>query len=179
MTDRFEPPEVESGAISLSRRRLMGYSAACIVAAWAAGAIDAKAQATPEAVDPAQLEALIALSQTLCGGGTFSNDRATRLLQLLQSDADLEAGLNELLATPPVEGGSLGSDQAQKTAEVILIYWYADLYNGNPLPDRGSAYYQLTTWQAMYTFSWAVCHFYGGWAQEPPTGPIVPANSVS
>lgn len=162
-----------------TRRRFVAQSAAVMTSAAIALHLAAErvaAQATPVAVDPARLQQLTDLSETLCGGGNFDAGRATKLYQIIAADADLTAGLDELLKSPPVAGQSLGSDQAQQTAQVILIFWYADVFDGDPLPDRGTAYYQLTSWQAMYTFSWAVCHIYGGWADEPADGPIVPAN---
>lgn len=179
--DCIDEPSVGFLAAELTRRKLLMRSGALA----ASGALALRlaeagaADATPVAVDADQLQQLIDLSQTLAGGGTFTTARATNLYQVIAADAELSAGLDELLKTPPVNGGSLGSDQATKTAQMILIFWYADLYDGNPLPDRGSAYYQLTAWQAMYTFSWAVCHFYGGWADEPADAPITPANDAS
>lgn len=166
--------------IGLTRRNLLirsgmlGASGAMALRLAEAGAV---AEGTPVAVDATRLQQLIDLSQTLAGGGTFSSDRATILYQLIAADPALTSGLDELLKTPPVSGQPLGSDQAQKTAQMILTFWFADVYDGNPLPDRGTAYYQMTSWQAMYTFSWAVCHFYGGWADAPADAPITPANS--
>lgn len=139
----------------------------------------AAADATPVAVDPGTLQQLAELSQFLCGGGTFSSDRTTTLYQIIFTDPSLEDGFHALIANPPVAGQPIEPDIAHATAQVILLFWYADIYEGAPLPDRGSAYYQMTSWQAMYTFSWAVCHFYGGWADAPADGPITPANSVS
>ena len=98
---------------------------------------------------------------------------------MIFTDPDLETGFDQLIAQPPTPGQPIAPDLAKATAQVILIFWFADFYAGEPLPDRGSAYYQLTSWQAMYTFSWAVCHSYGGWAQEPSTDPIIPAISES
>ena len=142
-------------------------------AAWV-GASDA----TPIAVDPDRLQQLTDLSQMLCGGGTFSADRATNLYQLIFTDPALEAGFQQLIAQPPVAGQPIQPDSANATAQVILIFWFADVYAGEPLPDRGSAYYQMTSWQAMYTFSWAVCHSFGAWAQEPSTDPIRLSTSL-
>lgn len=167
----------------LTRRHFMGWSAGASAALllalrqgdhWA-GAADA----TPIPVDPDRLQQLTELSQTLCGGGSFTTARATNLYQLIFSDPALETGFEQLIAQPPVAGQPIEPDAAKATAQVILLFWFADLYEGEPLPDRGSAYYQVTSWQAMYTFSWAVCHAFGAWAQEPSTDPIIPANSVS
>ena len=165
--------------LDLTRRQVLMRSPA-----WAASAAlmlrmaseRVAAQATPAAVDPDRLQQLTDLSRILCGGGNFDATRATNLLQLIAADPALEAGFEELLDTPPVDDQPIASETAQATAQVILIFWYSDFFAGEPLPDRSSAYYQLTAWQAMYTFSWAVCHVYGGWADAPQTGPLVPAN---
>ncbi|MCA9858820.1 MAG: hypothetical protein KC438_03820 [Thermomicrobiales bacterium] len=165
--------------IELTRRRLLLGSVASAAMAVHLGTDAVAAQATPVSVDPDRLQQLIDLSQTLCGGGNFTTQRATVLYQLIFTDDALESGFEELRANPPAPGQPIEPDLAKATAEVILKFWYADLFAGRPLPDRGSAYYQMTSWQAMYTFSWAVCHFYGGWADEPSTDPLIPANSVS
>ena len=167
----------------LTRRNLMGWTVGASAAALLAlrqGIERVSAQdATPIAVDPDRLQQLIEFSQTLCGGGSFTTARATNLYQLIFTDSDLETGFDQLIAQPPVPGQPIEPDIAKATAQVILLFWFADLYAGEPLPDRGSAYYQLTSWQAMYTFSWAVCHAYGAWAQAPSTDPIIPAISES
>lgn len=164
---------------SLDRRRFLtltgGAGAALLALRRVVERVEA-ADATPVAVDSDRLQQLIDLSQALAGGGSFTNERATVLYQLIAADSALDDGFESLLANPPTPGQAIAPDIAKATAQVILLFWYADLYEGNPLPDRGSAYYQMTSWQAMYTFSWAVCHFYGGWAQEPSTDPIIPSN---
>ena len=98
-------------------------------------------------------------------------------MQIIAGDSNLKSGFDELLATPPVPGQSFGSDLAHATAQTILLYWYVDIFEGEVLPDRSSAYYQLTAWQAMYTPSWAICKSFGGWADAPRTDPLVSANS--
>jgi hypothetical protein len=169
-----------ASAIEWSRRQFMLRSGIWTLAA--AAAVDLGAQgiaaqdATAIAVDPARLQQLTDLSQTLCGGGNITTARATTLYQLIFTDPPLEAGFEQLIATPPVDGQPIEPESAKATAQTILNFWYADLFSGEPLPDRGSAYYQVTAWQAMYTFSWAVCHSFGAWANEPSTEPIVPAN---
>ncbi len=170
-----------SFASLLTRRHFVGWSAsaAALLALRQGAERISAADATPVAVDPDRLQQLIDLSQTLCGGGNFTTARATNLYQLIFTDPALETGFDQLIAQPPVAGQPIEPDVAKATAQVILTFWFADFFAGEPLPDRGSAYYQLTSWQAMYTFSWAVCHFYGGWAQEPSTDPIVPAISES
>lgn len=172
-----------SVASLLTRRTFFGWStgasaAALLALRQGADRISA-ADATPVPVDQERLQQLIDLSQTLCGGGTFATARAETLYQLIFTDPALETGFDQLIAQPPVAGQPIEPESARAAAQVILIFWYADFFAGEPLPDRGSAYYQLTAWQAMYTFSWAVCHFYGGWADEPSTDPLIPANSDS
>jgi hypothetical protein len=165
---------------ALTRRTFMGISAGGVAALLLAMRQRAEAaDATPVAVDDARLQQLIDLSQTLCGGGNFSTARATTLYQLIFTDPALESGFDQLIAQPPVPGQPITPDSAHATAQVILLYWFADLYAGEPLPDRGTAYYQVTSWQAMYTFSWAVCHAYGAWADEPSSDPIIPPISES
>ena len=177
-----ESRPAHSVAGGLTRRDFIGWSAgasaALVLFRQGVERVEA-ADATPVAVDPGTLQQLTDLSQVLCGGGTFNSDRATKLYQIIFTDPALEDGFHALTANPPVAGQPIEPDIARATAQVILLFWFADIYEGEPLPDRGSAYYQLTSWQAMYTFSWAVCHFYGGWANPPADGPLTPANSVS
>lgn len=180
--DNSNQPGIGLLANELTRRKLLAGSGILATAgamSLPAAPANAAADGTPVAVDPAKLQTLTDLSQTLCGGGTFNSDRATKLYQLVYSDPALESGCEQLLSTPPVAGQPITPDSAKTTAEVILDFWYADTYNGNPIDDRGSAYYQLTSWQAMYTFCWGVCHMYGGWADEPQDDSIVPANNES
>lgn len=165
----------------INRRRFIAQSAAgatsAAIALRFATERRAAADATPIPVDPDVLQQLTALSRVLAGGGNFDSGRVSILYQLLSADTDLAAGLDELLKTPPVEGQSLGSDNAQKTAQAILLFWYADIFDAEVRPDRSSAYYQLTAWQAMYTPTWAICKSFGGWADAPRTDPLVAANS--
>lgn len=172
----------EQSVISpLTRRNFIAHSAGLAGAAALALQLAKErvtaADATPSPVDPARLQELTDLSQTLCGGGNLDAGRVSILQQLLGSDPELSAGLDELLANPPSEGASLGSETAQKTAQVILLFWYADVFDDAPLPDRGTAYYQLTAWQAMYTPSWAICKAFGAWGDAPRTDSLVTANS--
>jgi hypothetical protein len=137
-----------------------------------AGQIAAQ-DSSPVAVDPTQLQNLLDLSKTLCGGGNFDPERASMLFELIANDTDLLFGLDELFSNPPVEGQPFGSARAQNTAQTILIYWYAGVFKGEPLANRSTAFYQLTAWQAMYTLPWAVCKDFGGWADAPRVDPLV------
>jgi hypothetical protein len=179
VTDLSPSQRISAGlAVELSRRELVtraGLWAALAALATQILSTPAEAQeATP--VDPAHLQELLDLSSTLCGGGTFNPDRGAMLLRFFRDDPELAAGLDELLASPPVDGESLGSERAQTAAQAILLYWYAGSLRDAPVPDRSTAYYQLTAWQAMYTPSWAVCKVFGGWADPPGSDPLVPAH---
>jgi hypothetical protein len=173
-------PIVSALAVDLTRRRFLvqsGLWAAVAAVATRSLAEQAGAQeASPVAVDPARLQGLMEISKTLCGGGNLDSTRGAMLAQFLDGDPNLAAGLDELLATPPAEGKPLGSQKAEATAQAILLFWYAGEINGAPVPDRATAYYGLTAWQAMYTPSWAVCKAFGGWADPPRTDPLVPSN---
>ncbi len=166
-------------AVELNRRRFVTQSALLAASATAlrlAAERVAAGDTTPVAVDQNDLQQLTDLSRTLCGGGNFNANRATTLAQLIAADTRLSAGLTELLATPPVEGQPFGSPQAERTAQAILLFWYTDIFDGAVLPDRSSAYYQLTAWQAMYTPTWAICKAFGAWGDAPRTDPLTPAN---
>jgi hypothetical protein len=167
-------------AAALTRRDFVGWSAgagAAVLLALRQAAERAEAQdATPVAVDPDELQQLVELSQLLCGGGKFDTGRATGLMLLIAGSPALQTGFAELTATPPVPGQPFGSDLAHATAQTILLYWYVGVFAGAPVADRSTAYYQLTAWQAMYTYSQAVCKAYGGWADPPNLNPIVPGN---
>lgn len=175
---REEPSDLLP-SIEFTRRHVVAFPAALAAATMLRTAADrvAAAEGTPSPIAADRLQQLTELSRTLCGGGNFDDDRTEYLLQLLSADADLQSGFDELLATPPVPGQPFGSDLAHATAQTILLFWYADVFAGDPLPDRPTAYYQLTAWQAMYTPSWAVCKSFGGWADAPAGEPLVPANS--
>lgn len=181
MTHDTSPgPSATALTFELSRRQFLaqaGLWAALAAVATRSIAEPAGAQdASPVAVDPARLQGLLDLSKTLCGGGNLDPDRGAMLAQLLAGDPDLAAGLDELLASPPAEGKPLGSPKAEATAQAILFFWYAGEFKDAPVPDRSTAYYGLTAWQAMYTPPWAVCKAFGGWTDPPRTDPLVPSN---
>jgi hypothetical protein len=140
----------------------------------------AEGTATPTA-DQEQVGKVTALSQALCGGGTFVDSEVEALMKLLASDVKLSQGLDELLATPVDRllsaTPAAGSGSAEATAQAILLYWYTGQFNGNPVPDRAANYTQLLAWQAMYTPAWTTCKLYGGWAEAPTVAPQVPENS--
>jgi hypothetical protein len=171
-------------ARELTRRRFMAAVGLAASLAGLAPHVSQAAQnsglATPTA-DQERGEKLTALSKQLCGGGTFDAALAASLLTLLNSDAKLSQGLDELLAmpaetllsaTPPAT-----SANAETTSQAILQFWYAGSFNGNPIVDRAAGYTQLIAWQAMYTPSWTTCKLYGGWADAPTLAPQVPENS--
>lgn len=163
----------------VTRRRLLIAASASLVGVTP----DALARSTPVATPDVDVsvDQLIALSEELCGGGRFDPDRAAALLRLLTGDETLNAGLHELLANPTSGAGAeatpTASIAAESAAETILLYWYTGYVNDEPVPDRSTMYYQLTSWQAMYTPSFAVCKLFGGWSEAPASKPLVPSIS--
>ena len=124
----------------LTRRMFLGWSAGASAALPLSLRQRAEAaDATPVAVDQERLQQLTDLSQTLCGGGSFSPERLSSLYQLIFTDPALESGFDQLIAQPPTPGQPIEPDEAKATAQVILLFWFADLYEGAPLPDRGTA----------------------------------------
>lgn len=160
----------------LTRRQLLIRAAALTaltavaVRPHVAGASVQDAAATP--VADSRLAGLVNLSQLLCRG-KIDESRASTLLDFLTTDADLSAGLDQLLATPPVPGQPLPDGLPSVTADVVLTYWYAGTFSGQPAPDLATAYYQLTAWQAMYTFPQSTCRGFGAWSEAPHLEPIV------
>ena len=148
MTDRQSAPsELPAFVLALTRRRLLaGLGTSAVLSGLAALPIaEAAAQEAtplPTPVDQARLTNLNDLSRTLCGGGNFDPGRATTLLGLLDGDAALKQGLDELLAAPPVDPATsvtpaaapaaVPSAQAQATSQAILLYWYVGEFNGEP-----------------------------------------------
>jgi hypothetical protein len=168
---------------ALTRRRFMiglGTAAAttCLVPKTAAA--QGAATATPSA-DQQRFDQLAALSKELCGGGEFAAAETSALLNLLDSDAKLRQGLDELLTMPTEEllaaTPSPSSANAQAASRAILLFWYTGSFNGDPITDRAADYTQLLAWQAMYTPAWTTCKLFGAWADAPTLTPQVPENS--
>jgi Membrane bound FAD containing D-sorbitol dehydrogenase len=164
----------------LNRRRLLiGVSvAAALGLATRPSLADQSASQPATPADQAQVDQLIALSKTLCGGGNFDTAQAATLLSLMSKDTHLSNGLAELLATTTTAATPAPvSDDAKAAEQAILLFWYTGYFNGDPLPDHAAIYDQLLAWQAMYTAPWAVCKVYGAWADPPATAPQVPENA--
>ena len=187
MSDLASPGQplgaVERFAIELSRRRLLVATGAIALSASSLRPLRVVAQGTPSAAEADRLTSLLAVSKTLCGGGSFNPDFGQQLLELLDADEELSAGLDALIATPPVDGDGTPvpfaeKDSAEaKAATAILLFWYTGYFAGSPISNRSTLAYQLTSWQAMYTPPVAVCKAFGGWANAPQDGPMQPANS--
>jgi hypothetical protein len=130
-------------------------------------------------VDDATVRELIDLARTLCGGGTFAPAQATMLLILLAADPHLSQGFADLMLAPPVAGAvpvaPSGRSPQAAAMQAILRFWYVGEFAGQPIANRGTAYYTLTAWQAMYTPPFAVCKAYGVWADAPEDHPAVPS----
>jgi hypothetical protein len=164
----------------ITRRRLLVAASVSLATSATPDALARAATSATPGTD-VSVDQLIALSRELCGGGQFDPDRAATLLAVLTGDETLNAGLHELLTNPntglSTEATPSASKAAQSAAETILLYWYTGYVNDEPVPDRSTMYYQLTTWQAMYTPSFAVCKLFGGWSEAPAAGPLVPGIS--
>ncbi|MCC6313895.1 MAG: hypothetical protein IT337_07760 [Thermomicrobiales bacterium] len=195
--------------VELSRRRLLAGAGSFAVLTGLGLPLAGGAQSAtpiPAPVAKEDLDALIGVSRTLSGGGNFNADQATMLWHLLAADPALKQGLDELLASPPVDprlsasatseatpaatpqpvtaraagvsgGADVVSPQRQAASQAILLFWYAGIFGGDPIANRSTAYYGLTAWQAMYTPTWAICKAYGAWADPPSIKPLAPANT--
>lgn len=197
MGHKLPNPELSAGfARELSRRRLLaGMGLAAAGLRFAPHSAFAVQTATPSADQP-EVDRLLALSQSLCGGGTFDPGQGATLLTLMTSDPSLARGLDELYAAPatPVPAAtpigtpsgesaqatpvaSTRSPDAQAAAQAILLFWYAGVFKDQPIQDRSSVYTNLVAWQAMYTPSWTTCKLFGGWADAPTLTPQQPENA--
>lgn len=174
-------------ARELTRRRLIASFGVAAAIGFTSESTFAVQTATPSP-EQAEIDQLLALSKELCGGGTFDQAQAAVLLHLLKGDAKLGRGLTELQAIVPAEAtpanprtiatpAAARSSEAQAAAEAILLFWYAGVFNGDPIQDRSSVYTNLLAWQAMYTPAWTTCKLFGGWADPPSLTPQVPENA--
>lgn len=164
--------------LGISRRRLFAQAGAWSAAAGICLLTPGQRAAAQDAPSPVagDVDALLAISQTLCGGGELDPARAEMLLQLLSDDPELSAGLAELQSQPFDDLSALGAE-ANAAATAILLFWYAGAFNGEPVSDRATAYYSLTAWQAMYTYPMSTCRGFGLWQDPPADTPMKPANS--
>ena len=174
---------VQRFAVELNRRRFLVATGGAALASGMLKPIRTFAQGTPTVEKEDRITSLIAVSKTLCGGGSFNPDFAAQLLELIDADEVLSAGLDDLIAQPPVDSDgtpipfATPKSPASDTATAILLFWYTGYFAGNPIPNRSTLAYQLTAWQAMYTPPVAVCKAFGGWTNAPQEGPLQPANS--
>jgi len=174
---------VQRFAIELNRRRLLVASGGAALATSVLRPLRVIAQGTPTVEEQDRVTSLIAVSQALCGGGSFNPDFAAQLLELIDADELLSAGLDDLIAQPPVDSNgtpipfATPKSAAADTSTAILLFWYTGYFAGNPIPNRSTLAYQLTAWQAMYTPPVAVCKAFGGWSNAPQEEPLQPANS--
>jgi hypothetical protein len=159
----------------LDRRRLLGLIAGGALVANLHPSTTLAQSATPSADQLAKLESL---SKTLCGGGVFAEAQVAQLANLLTTDSNLMAGVEELLrggSATPAPGSR--SPAAQAAAQEILLFWYTGEFKGEPIPNHEDIYTQLQAWQAMYTPAWTVCKVYGEWANPPTMTPQEPENA--
>ena len=135
--------------------------------------------ATPTAPTPAppppppeELDAFMAISTILVGGGRLDRTRGERLLTLLTADPARRPGLAALLVAAPAPGAAAATPIAlppggQAVAADILRFWYLGTFDGQPVADRATAWFGLSAWQAVpYTPAPSVCKAFGFWATE-------------
>ena len=172
MSDLLHDSQPHSLPMLLNRRRVLGAisGGALIAALRPPSSLAQTATPTPETV--AQLKAL---SQSLCGGGVFDDDRTAQLASLFAGDPTLNAGLEDLLRqAPTLPPAAERSANAQEAAQEILLYWYCGEFKGQPVENHAEVYTQLQAWQAMYTPAWTTCKVYGAWADPPTMTPQQP-----
>jgi hypothetical protein len=126
----------------------------------------ASAQDAAAKPDQARIDAFVALSQALVGGGRIDPDRAAQFLELNDADPDDKALLDAMLALDPAKVAAAPAEHPYASA--ILLYWYLGEYKGAAVPGRESFLYSLSSWQAVkYTSSTSICKRFGDWAEAP------------
>lgn len=156
------PPVPRTGAVS--RRAILRVGAAAI--ALSAAPRLAAAQATPPAPDTARLDAFVALSVALVGGGRIDPQRAGALLALQDATPDGTAALDAMLAAGP--DAVLAAPADFPAVQPILRYWYQGAWDGSSVAGRDTFWYGLSSWQAVkYTSSTSICKRFGDWADAP------------
>jgi hypothetical protein len=145
----------------MTRRAFLAATAGAAVLPATAGAQDATA--TP---DKARIDAVVALSQALVGGGRIDPNRAAQYMELNDADPDDKALLDQLLTVDPANVAA--TPAAHPMATPILLYWYLGEHKGVAVPERDTFWYGLSSWQAVkYTSSTSICKRFGDWAEAP------------
>jgi hypothetical protein len=155
----------------VSRRAVLRAAAGVLAAgALPASHVPVGAQ-TPAAAptptpSPERVDAFVALSQALVGGGRLDPERAAQFLQLNDADPDRAAALDALLALDPATAVAEGVQASP--VKPILHFWYRGVFDGQPVPDRETFWYGLSSWQSVrYTSSTSICKRFGDWAEAP------------
>lgn len=153
---------LEFAARPMTRRALLAASAGAVVIPAAAGAQDA----TPPAKDQARIDAFVALSAAVVGGGRIDPTRAEQFLALNDATDDDKALLDAMLAVAPAE---IAANPAKyPLVNPILTYWYVGEYKGQAVDGRDTFWFSLSSWQAVtYTSSTSICKRFGDWAEAP------------
>lgn len=157
---------VALGAHPVSRRAILRASAGMLAAGalapgWAAAAQTPAATPTPDRVN-----AFVALSQALVGGGRIDPDRAAQFLELNDADPRRADALGALLAMDPAT--VVTDHAADPLVKPILHFWYRGVYDDQPVAGRDTFWYGLSAWQAVkYTSSTSICKIFGDWADLP------------
>lgn len=148
-----------------SRRAILRASVG-VLAAGALGPGWAAAQTPAATPTPARIDAFVALSQALVGGGRIDPNRAAQFLELNDADPQRADALGALLGMDPA---TVVSDQADDPlVKPILHFWYRGVYDDQPVAGRDTFWYGLSAWQAVtYTSSTSICKIFGDWADLP------------
>ncbi len=150
----------------VSRRAILRASAGVLATGALAPDWVAAAQTPAATPPPERVDAFVALSQALVGGGRIDPVRAVQFLQLNDADPQRADALGALLALDPA---TVVSDHADDPlVKPILHFWYRGVYDDQPVAGRDTFWYGLSAWQAVtYTSSTSICKIFGDWADEP------------
>ncbi len=126
--------------------------------------ITARAQSTSS--DDRQ-NSFVVMATTIVGGGRIDPARAAQFIALNDADPANAADLDAMLAADPATVVATPADYPLVVP--ILQFFYLGTYADQPVADRQSFWYGLSSWQAVrYTSSTSICKRFGDWA-NPPT----------
>ncbi len=150
----------------VSRRAILRASAGLLAAGAFAPARRVGAQAPAATPSPDRIDAFVALSQALVGGGRIDPNRAAQFLELNDADPQRAEALGTLLGMDPA---TVVADHADDPlVKPILHFWYRGVYDDQPVAGRATFWYGLSAWQAVkYTSSTSICKRFGDWAELP------------
>ncbi|MFM9107723.1 MAG: hypothetical protein ACKOWF_13605 [Chloroflexota bacterium] len=148
-----------------TRRAILAALASSAGAALWSGGLAAQDSPTP-VPDQARLDAFVALSEALVGGGRIDPKRAGQFLDLNDATDDDRVLLDAMLSLSPAAVAA--SPAEHPLVNPILIFWYVGEFKGAPVAGRDTFWYGLSSWQAIrYTSSTGICKRFGDWTEAP------------